>query len=809
MKKIMLISIIMLMIAPPVQAEIMKIKVAQQDVLESGDPIVGSFSDLSDKEIQAGLDEARVVGRVNKQEAGSKYKVTVGWHTIVSPTGEKKAIKPKFFSHFKIKKSPSGQTIINAGTTIKAKGNKKKVIAAYKNLIKDPSAKSEKSAEEKKKEKKAKFVPQAQGAGGGSGGTIPAVSTPQVASGSPTASVKTRTTIACEPSFDIVSLVAYRQERVEVTDSNGTVLDSGACHIAGQPSAITKTYGCQAPNSINEWYELATFMEGNTIPVLSCTEDTSRPITSTKVLTCSDRIDPVGLQYWKQENTQTLNGAGTVISETGCVDVGSPATLAKTYGCQAPNSINEWYELTASVGGRLAVKQACTEDTTRPITKTVTTACKQRFDKPKLLLFDQQKTVTYNGAGTMISQTVCGDIGVPFNVTKEYNKNCQPFIDYLNMSASDSFRYVATVNGTIADVGNQGCITDKATAYPVAETTTGCSIRDDLPLKFSVEQTKLTYTDGQQTTQTVRGCQDSKNPLFKYPHSFTPVGCTAKPNPVTGRNIPQERLVYFDSASIEHQVTGCSVTGATIGEEFCQGKFANNFATGQSRQLVKTFLTGANGNITYKDAVCSPSASVVYAHTIQGVPTCSYINDDATRLATVQTRTIIDTTAEAASTAGLVVLKPCAPTASAIPYTISSKNWVIVSTQSFPSMTPITKTQQSRFGIYPTITDAELTAALNQTVVWPDGNAINTNGWSKNIGTCITTHKQGRNAITTPGSGVTAFLMTTTRSCTGTRNNYIARTKYKRADGTFFYYDDPLSIGLGANVLGGTTKPAL
>lgn len=693
------------------QAEGTKIKVKLLDKMNLSEKlqIKASLAELTPSATQEGLDDGILYGSyTTKKLLNSFYRVSIAWHTLGSNNNqlnEKVALKPNFVSSFK-----TNEVIIATGTLLTAVGDVDLLVKTYGKVKTASTPDGQITAQDQQTAKtKLKSTPIAAvattaptsnaGVPSGTGAASPAPA--------PTAGVTTKNIVACQNLVNIPALQVFQQQRTERVASDGTVLDSGTCAIIGQPFPILKTYGCQQSGALFEAYTLDATVNGIAVPI-----------------------------------------------------------------------------------------QACTEDPTRPISTTTQAMCNDRFNEPTLELFKQEKTVTRDGAGSITSQTACVDVGLPIPVTKDYTV-CVPLPNYTTNVVNNQYQYIATVGGVASIV--QACTPDLTVSYPIIESATGCTVRDDLILNKSYQQVALTYTDVTQTVKQLRGCQDSANPALTYTHFNTSQTCTAGIDPVTNTAILYERSAYFDSTGLIKFATVCAPTQSTVREEYCQTT-TDDFAAGISYMNTRKYFLDSRGfRVNLDNNACTKTnlQAGIFPH----VKTlCNYNHYDAQKISKPVRSISIDTTTDPLSTLGSVTLQVCTEENTPIGHVpvVGSAAWAVSSSVGIPLFS-VTIANKATFYTGPA-TAAQLDAKFAATWSFPDGTPFNLNGWSKEYTTCSTT--PGRFFICAQG---TCFEQITT--CSGNKNTYIKNTTYTRPDNTTYLFGDPLSVQ--RNVCGGATKPPL
>lgn len=676
-----------------------------------------ALTELTESATQAGVNNSIFYGNYKTQKlSNGYYRITIKWHTLGSSDNqntEKAPLAPAFISRFK-----TNQEIIVTGEVLTAKGDQDAIEKAYNKMkiASDERKKLERPTDENTtKPITSKLGNSPINNNGGTNAGVPSGTGSDVTAPGPKADLITTRVVACDLLINIASLQVFKQERTERVNQEGTVVDAGTCSVTGQPIAISKTYGCQAPASLNEWYTL----------------------------------------------TAVVDGADTLI-------------------------------------------QSCTEDTTRPVRKTAQVTCPNRFDELALQVWTQEKTVTYDGAGTVISQTACKDIGTPYTVTKDYNA-CAALPDYNKLVVHDQYKYVANVNGNAVII--QGCTPDMKTSYSIVETASGCSARDDLVNNYSVQQVRLVYIDGAQTEQELRACQDSTNTALTYQHFNTSATCTPGLDQTTGTAILYERVAYHDSASLIQYVTTCAPTASALREEYCQTLTHNTTAGESYMNTRKYFLdsTGARVNIDNNTCTKTRLPQGVFQHS---TTLCKYNHYDTQKLSKPVYTVTIDTSTDPLSTLGPVTVQTCTETNVPISHTAKagSKRWTLKASAYIPDFAISANVAPAVFnGSCTTPTNAQVQTGLNGTLSW-GATAINTNGWSKDFlpAACTTSRTFRRVKI----SRDWVSLPTCWRKCAVNKNTYIKETIYVRPDNTEYAYANPLSQNY--NVCGGTTaKPPL
>lgn len=438
---------------------------------------------------------------------------------------------------------------------------------------------------------------------------------------------------------------------------------------------------------------------------------------------------------------------------------------------------------------------------------TISEPCPDKVDLNAMSIFPMSKDISRDQNGNVVSQGACVISGVPVPIVKEYGGVCTPIYDYVNLVAMESYKLVATVNGTTNEI--QGCQSDPTRTIPLTATDVGCSIRQDFTKNVAVQQTRLVYTDPATGTEVeARGCTDS---TITYPHFLTATGCQPIIDPVQSVWVVQKKVAYTNASGQIIEAAPCAPTADQVFEAY-QQTLEHDFATQQSYMMVKKYWF--DGQIKTWIDTTPVRSTITYPHQYD-TAMCSYIHDDVLKRSQPQAITFVDTAGDPLSTIGRQDITVCQSFGQPVNYAPTGKAWVVdastgIGTISVSNYNTCIRSRDPGITWAPAPFNAPEKASREATAsaaanFWANGAQINVNGWSKDITfTWVDSPTYCSIPPVIPGGNPSNFAgWNHTLTINAIRNTYVMQSDFLRADGTTFSELDPTSFNY--NVAGGTT----
>lgn len=168
---------------------------------------------------------------------------------------------------------------------------------------------------------------------------------------------------------------------------------------------------------------------------------------------------------------------------------------------------------------------------------------------------------------------------------------------------------------------------------PVAWTVDGCSIRHDVGGARSYERQRAVMAAGGQTLE-VSACQDRG---ASWAHVRTAEGCTASVDRAASRAVRRERTIVNGSRGVEvvQDCAAVETVGLSWAAAGCAG-YAHDLAAGESYAMERLYYLDAGAPVYVSQ--CEPNKAKKYAHLTE---VFDWVHDDAGQRARARFRTFI------------------------------------------------------------------------------------------------------------------------------------------------------------------------
>ncbi|BBD10150.1 hypothetical protein [Desulfovibrio ferrophilus] len=286
--------------------------------------------------------------------------------------------------------------------------------------------------------------------------------------------------------------------------------------------------------------------------------------------------------------------------------------------------------------GNVVSMGACEDKGGYELLPTETEMCTPFVDSAGSQLVLQEKTRWFDKDGNLLKVGDCVDIEGedPIPAEKVYGDPCSVLNDFDAMRVYQSYREMANYDGVTYEVNS--CHVDYDAYYQVLGDSSECGVRHDFANNLTIQQERLYYMDAATKTWLTL-CQDSTTTYEHYAAS-----CDALIDWDAGKVYPQSRIAYDTPDGTQYANTCTPETGVeyNLQTEYCTPKYDHDFNAATSYAMARAFYE-IGGNREYVgDCARTPTESFEHRYDMD---VCTMVHDDDALQTQLFAKTYIDT----------------------------------------------------------------------------------------------------------------------------------------------------------------------
>lgn len=290
-----------------------------------------------------------------------------------------------------------------------------------------------------------------------------------------------------------------------------------------------------------------------------------------------------------------------------CMAIGSPVPIYETInGCNpkidyVTNEVFVGTRKVASLDGNETTVEDCKINYDTPVElKSTYAGCDLVFRKDKKAQVQQEQLFfTWDREDQKIGTCTDSELLYPVDTYLEWNKECNPLIDYNSKTVKFAYREVAQVGGKVEEV--TPCKFDNETLHELKSTYDGCEILDDFTNKISIQKERFYYMF-ENKKEYLGECQESD---IAFPHYLTPDTCEFQ-RLDDNHIVYNKRVAYKDVNGIVHYLTQCKPSeDGSIELTTLKCGYEHDFANNQSYPMSKQIFNDPQTSEVIEVSSCS------------------------------------------------------------------------------------------------------------------------------------------------------------------------------------------------------------